>query len=356
MFSADQLLLPISDAQPCGTDLSFSSDLDAIAKARRFDDPSIDQGEWVTEIKEADWGFVIKHCTALLTEQSKDLRLAVWLTEASAKVHHLRGMGEGLRVLAGLLEQFWDRGLYPESDGDDHEQRVGNLSWILGRVPALLREMPLTEGSGTAYSAIDFEVARKQAAAAEKEPFGSSSNRPAEGPTLADMEAAKRKNSARFCAAFNADAHYCMDALLALEKVADDRLGRDSPGFAAARDAIDTMLHAMPAPADGGAAPAPFDGAAAAMADNVMSRQAAPAPVPAGPPGAIHSRTQAIAQLRQVAEFFRRTEPHSPVSYFADKAANAGEQDLHTWLRSVVKDSASLSHIEELLGIDPNNN
>ena len=57
--------------------------------------------------------------------------------------------------------------------------------------------------------------------------------------------------------------------------------------------------------------------------------------------------------MRAIAEFFRRTEPHSPVSYFADKAANAGEQDLHTWLRSVVKDSASLAHIEELLGVPP---
>jgi type VI secretion system protein ImpA len=54
-----------------------------------------------------------------------------------------------------------------------------------------------------------------------------------------------------------------------------------------------------------------------------------------------------------VADFFRRTEPHSPVSYFADKAANAGEQDLHEWLRSVVKDPASMAHIEELLGVKP---
>jgi type VI secretion system protein ImpA len=65
----------------------------------------------------------------------------------------------------------------------------------------------------------------------------------------------------------------------------------------------------------------------------------------------ISNRAQAVAQLRAVAEFFRRSEPHSPASYFADKAAAAAEQDLHTWLRSVVKDQASLAHIEELLGV-----
>jgi type VI secretion system protein ImpA len=65
----------------------------------------------------------------------------------------------------------------------------------------------------------------------------------------------------------------------------------------------------------------------------------------------ISNRAQAVAQLRAVAEFFRRTEPHSPASYFAEKAAQAALQDLHTWLRTVVKDEASLAHIEELLGV-----
>jgi type VI secretion system protein ImpA len=72
--------------------------------------------------------------------------------------------------------------------------------------------------------------------------------------------------------------------------------------------------------------------------------------MPGGPP---QSRTQALAQLREVAEFFRRTEPHSPVAYLAEKAAHWGEQPLHVWLRSVVKDDASFAHIEEMLGVAP---
>src|SRR4051812_33943532 len=120
MFSAEQLLNPISADQPAGADLSFTPDLDAITLARKFDDPSLDQGEWVTDLKEADWDFVVKKCAALLETRSKDLRLAVWLTEAAAKKHQVRGLAEGFRVLSGLIEQYWDQGLYPESDGDDH--------------------------------------------------------------------------------------------------------------------------------------------------------------------------------------------------------------------------------------------
>ncbi len=338
MFLADQLLNPIRDDLPAGADLSFSPELDAITQARKFDDASLDQGEWVTEIKEADWDFVVKKCSSLLQQKSKDLRLAVWLAEAGAKKYRMRGLAEGMLVLAGLFDKFWDQGLFPESDGDDHDQRIGNLSWILARVPALLREMPVTDGNSSKYSTIDFETARKNPTGELK---------------LTDLENAKRANSLPFRTAFAADAQYCMEALLKLEKAADERLGRDSPGFATARDAVDSMIRLMPTA--GGSVPS-NDAPATQDFTSMENDQGMPhsgQPVHAGPPGAIHTRFQALAQLRAVAEFFRRTEPHSPVSYFADKAADAGDQDLAGFLRSVVKDPASMAHIEELLGIKP---
>jgi type VI secretion system protein ImpA len=341
MFTAEQLLIPISSSNPSGVDISFSPELDAIAQARKFDDPSLAQGEWVTELKEADWEFVVQRCVALLTQQSKDLKVAVWLTEAAAKEYHLRGLGEGFRLLAGLCEQYWDLGLYPQADDGDQEQRIGNLSWILSRTRSLVREIPLTEGRHTAWSTVDFEAARKRASAGQE----------TDGlPKLADMEAARRATSASFIAAFNADAQYCLDALRELERVSDAKLGHDSPGFSAARDAVEGMLRVMPAVAAGPTAAEP----AATPAGTDTGGATAPA-APQQPSGPIRTRAQAIAQLRDVARFFRETEPHSPVSYFAEKAASAGEQDLHTWLRSVIKDQGSLAHIEELLGVPPSN-
>jgi type VI secretion system protein ImpA len=343
MFSAEQLLLPISNEQPAGVDLAFSPELDAITLARKFDDPSLDQGEWVADLKEADWDFVVRSCAGLLAGSSKDLRLAVWLTEAGAKRYHLRGMAEGLLVLAGLCEKFWDRGLFPEAEDGDQEQRIGNLSWILSRIPALLREVPITGGPGGSFSSIDFDTARRKASLGD-------ASRPQEGVKLSDMEAARRNNSAAFCASFAVDAQDCLEALRKLERVVDDRLGNDSPAFSSAREAVEAMLRVMPVSAGAAstALPATTE-ASVAAADSAMT-PAVPVS-PAGPPGAINTRAQAIEQLRAVAQFFRRTEPHSPVSYFADKAADAANQDLHTWLRSVVKDSSSLAHIEELLGV-----
>ena len=57
-----------------------------------------------------------------------------------------------------------------------------------------------------------------------------------------------------------------------------------------------------------------------------------------------------MQQLRLVADFFRRTEPHSPVAYLADKAASWGDMPLHLWLRSVIRDPGAIAGVEELLG------
>lgn len=345
MSSIDQLLDPVSGAQACGEDLSFSSELDAIAKARIADDPTLDQGEWVVALKEADWPFVAARCAQLIESKSKDLRLAVWLAEALAKTRHFRGLGDGYALLAGLCEQYWD-GLYPMADEGGYEQRIGNLFWLLTRSPQLICEIPLAEGAGGAYSMADFEAARQRAAGASPAPaqnWGAGLAPADPGPTIAQLDAARQNNSPRFNDALLADARYCLSALNGLERAVDARLGADGPGFRAAREALEKVIHFI----------APLATQKNAGGD---AGSGAPADAPVGNAragamaGPIQSRTQALSQLRLVAEFFRRTEPHSPVAYLADKAADWGEMPLHLWLRSVVKDTAAIAMLEELLG------
>ncbi len=337
MFNIAQLLVPISVASACGDDISFSSEVDDIAKARQHDDPSLDQGEWVVALKEADWPLVAGRCAKLIAAKSKDLRLAVWLAEARAKTHHFRGLGEGYALLAGLCEQYWD-GLYPTADDGQYEQRIGNLCWLLSRTPQLVREMPLTEGQP--FCLADFERARQRPTGGEVAPAPPWGAAAAVDLTLADMEAERRRNSFDFNDQLLADAEYCLAMLEQLERVLDQRLGADGPGFSVAREALRGALHAiapLAARADEGDSAAPAVGA---------GREPSTARVD----GTLQNRAQALAQLRQVADFFRRTEPHSPVAYLADKAAHWGELPLHLWLREVIKDPAAMAGLEELLG------
>jgi len=187
------LLAPISETSPCGEDLLFSADFDAIQHARRFEDPSLDQGEWVTDIKEADWPFVVERSSSLLQTQTKDLRLAVWLTEALAIEEGVSGLTQGYALLTGLCEKYWDH-VHPLPEGDDTEYRLGNVAWLVGRTGDLLRATPLTSSQGRSYSTIDWDVATHVAQAVKRDPDHADDI--ARGkPSIEQIEASKRRCS-----------------------------------------------------------------------------------------------------------------------------------------------------------------
>jgi type VI secretion system protein ImpA len=333
MLNLDKLLAPVNDSRPCGEDLAFSSEIDAIVRARQADDPSIEQGAWVTDLKEADWKFVGKQCAQLIEKRSKDLQLAVWLAEAEARTDGLRGLADGLLLVASLCDHYWD-GLYPLPDEDGHERRIGNLAWMASRIAPLLREIPLTEGQ-PGHALRDFDVARMHG-----------------GDELARLETAKARSASAFYEVLLRDCEHCAGALERIEHSVDQRLGVDGPSFSAAKSGLQSLVLFVKPMLKGSGAPAQA-AAAGAPAQAAPVSAAMPAPALAGAGGPPQSRAQALAQLREVAEFFRRTEPHSPVAYLAEKAAHWGEQPLHVWLRSVVKDDASFAHIEEMLGVAP---
>lgn len=353
MDSTHPLLRSIADASPAGPDFSFSPEFDQIAELRRFDDPTLDQGEWVRDIKTADWPGVAKLCADLLSTQTKDLRLAGWMTEAMAHTRGFAGMAEGLEVCAGLCETFWEP-LHPQPDedapadepGERFEQRIGNLSWLLGQVQELAQTHPLIVGKadGAAFGRRIIEAVRSRKpsdADAELE------------PNEAQIAQALAQTPGDALLASIDGTLAALDALARLQAVVDAQLGLQGPNFSNARTALQDTQHLLRRFAkERGLLQAGADAAASAAGADV-SPDALSAGATAFTGGAPATRAQALAQLRQVAEYFRRTEPHSPVAYLADKAAKWGEVPLHQWLRSVLKDQASLAQIEELLGVEP---
>jgi type VI secretion system protein ImpA len=304
-MSRDALLLPLPGIQGAGEDLSFGPEFDAIVEARRADDPTLPLGDWKErgkEAKVADWGDVADRCAELLATRTKDLRLVGWLTEAWGRMDGAAGLERGLRLQAGLVEGWWEA-VHPRLDDGDAEERIGALNWLLKQV---------IERCGTWLLHDDAPASTR------------------------------------------IDARAALEALRSLQRAVDARLGDEGPSFARAREVLEEIMHALPA--EPPAAPLPdrsgpaWPGAPQVAAAGPISAVAGSDSLAAGPP---QTRAQALQQLRQVAEFFRRTEPHSPVAYLADKAARWGSTDLHHWLRQVVRDDATLARLEDLLGVEP---
>jgi type VI secretion system protein ImpA len=71
-----------------------------------------------------------------------------------------------------------------------------------------------------------------------------------------------------------------------------------------------------------------------------------------GTKGAINSRQDALRRLAEIADFFQKTEPHSPVSYLVQRAVKWGNMPLETWLQDVIKDDSILSQLRQTLGFN----
>jgi len=343
MLELEDLLAPVTDARPTGDDLSFSTEFDAIQEARRADDPTLEQGEWITDIKYADWAAAERMCRELLQARTKDLRLAAWFTEAQAQLHGFPGVALGFRTVSGLFDRYWDD-VHPIAEDGDFEERIGNVSWLLSNALQWLRALPITHSAHGHFGLGDFEAAHARSGSGE--PAGDDDQ-----PGLDVMEAARRDTPHEFYIRLLDAVPDCSAALQELQQSVDTRLGSEGPSFTPVRDQLEHLHKTVRRFAR--EAGVLVDGDAGAESDDAIET-AGEGGTPQAPSngGPIATRRQALAQLRQVAEFFRRTEPHSPVAYLADKAARWGEMPLHVWLKRVIKDDSTLAQVEELLDVD----
>ncbi len=152
----DNLLNPIPGENPSGEDLRYAPIYDQIKEARREEEETA-QGEWVHDVKKADFPLVIKLSTEALATKSKDLQIAAWLTEALVRVEGFPGLRQGTQLLQDLTSTFWET-VYPQLEDGDAELRASPLQWIGTSLGFTLRNVPLNR-AGHAW--VDYIESRK---------------------------------------------------------------------------------------------------------------------------------------------------------------------------------------------------
>jgi type VI secretion system protein ImpA len=241
----DDLLNPIPGDNPSGTNLRYAPVFDKIKEARRQDDDA-PQGEWQRERKVADYKQVIKLAGEALATQSKDLQLAVWLAEAHLHQEGFPGLRQGLELLRGLLETFWDT-LYPEIEDGDLELRSAPIEWAGTRLDDPLRKAPLTRG-GFSY----YKFKESRAVGSEEDASESSQKREAREAAIADgkvtLEEFDKDAAATTTAQYEAWVA-ALDASLetvdSLRTLCDERFGNYAPSFTPLNTALEEVRNAV---------------------------------------------------------------------------------------------------------------
>src|SRR5690349_11612947 len=143
LLYTDDLLAPIPGDHPAGTDLRWTAEWDRIKEARRPHD-DLDSGKWIKKDRKiADWRTVEELASTLLRDRSKDLQLALWLTEAGMKLHGFTGLRDGLRLTRELMVRYWDSGLFPPME-DGPEDRAGPFEWLNNKLVDSIIAIPIT--------------------------------------------------------------------------------------------------------------------------------------------------------------------------------------------------------------------
>lgn len=361
-FDLEALLAPIPGDAPQGPDIredfSAASPYNRLRDARseaRDAERGKDTGDADARDPGPLWRTVRELAVATLAETTKDLEVAAWMTEAYVRSHGLSGLTAGALVMAGLAQRYWDA-FFPLPDDYGVETRVAPVTGLNGRDGngSLIQPLHMTvlfnrpDGSPFAYyqyrqseqlGTLDAER-RQQRIEAGAIPFD-------------DVEREARAAGGPHFAALLSNARAAHDAWQAMAAVIDEKAGADGPSTTAVRDLLGGIMDVARrfAPAEAAQAEAtgsqaePGTGGTGGGAGGGFARVAAS-------PGQIASREEALRALGEIATYFRRTEPHSPLSYTLDEAVRRGRMTLPDLLAELV-DTDARNAILNSLGIRP---
>ncbi len=322
------LLNPIPGDNPSGKTLRYDPVYDKIREARREEDV-LPQGDWSREVKKADFPLVIKLTTEALSTKSKDLQLAAWLTEAIMFRDHIVGLREGLDLLRGFMETFWDT-LYPEIDEGDLEFRAGPLAWVGSKLDGGVRRLPLTKNKLDYFKYQESRRVGYEADAVSEEKAAARATAIAEKKcTAEEFDEAVKVTGDAYYEKLAGNLVAALESLQALETLSDEKFGREAPSFANLRTALEEVQDLVkqyhkPAeevteePAEAPAEEAAEESVAATASGAPAARKKSVAAEPA-------DREDAVQRLAIVAHFLRHESPVNPVPYLLLRALRWGE-------------------------------
>ena len=247
----EKIIAPIAGNSPSGEDLRYSGVYEEIKEARRSDD-TLNQGEWQRDLKTSDWEKVIKIGINTLSNKTKDIQIAVWLSEAFIKKTGFPGLADGLSILAAYLANFWDT-VYPAIDDGDLEFRAGPLSFLNDKVSPSINEIPLTDPASTeGYSYVRWQESRKvgfekdlknQYSDIDENKKKARDEKISEGKITGEQfDAAASRSSKQFYASLAEEITRCKTEFERFDAVVEEKFGRDAPRLSELGKAIDDNL------------------------------------------------------------------------------------------------------------------
>lgn len=357
----DQLLAPISDDSAVGIDPRDNSAQDspyyAIKDARNAARAAERNNMFDSDTSEADaqWQKILDLAPDILQNQAKDLEIASWYTEALIRRFGYQGLRDGFKLIKGLIEQYWDD-LYPLPDEDGLETRVAPLTGLNGEgaegvLIAPIRNVDITEGGEPGpfnfwkyQQVLEVEKIIDEEAKQEKASnlgFGNE-----------DVERAVAESSEAFYINICDDLSEATSVYRGVSALLDEHCGiNDSPPTSNIINILEDCLGAVKHIGKYKIPAADSDTGDFNEDSDTSNSEDLSSTLPSQSTGVVKTREEAFKKLLEISEFFRKTEPHSPISYMLERTVKWGDLPLDSLIRELIPDSSARDYYGSLTGI-----
>jgi len=312
-FDIESLFSEVSAESPCGEDISYDQDYLALERLLQPKGGGVIAAE-EEAAEEPNWSEVADKSYELL-RRSKDLRVVMHFTVALLKLEGFAGLRDGLYLLRGLLERFWDN-MYPHLDPEDNNDPLERINILSALSPGTVveqdpmkfkqrvMEVPLCDSRQMGrFSFRDIQVAKGVITVPEEQR--------AQVPEISVIDAAFRDSEIeKLQSSFEAIESAIEHASAAMEVFSERAYQSQSPDFSDFVTLLKNIRKFLQEYLGGGV-------------EGAVGEAVVPAAGGRGGvqvPGSIQSPQDAIKVLDKVCEYFERHEPSSPVPLLLRRA------------------------------------
>ncbi len=357
--AVEALLAPIADdASGVGADLRASGDeylalKDLRNEARLAEREALkaeDEQDAPLQVAHREWASLVELGAQALAGSTKDLEIGCWVCEGLVRTEGFPGLAYGLELLAGLVEQYWDAGLYPAEEEEGVEDRIAPLAGLLGRdgqgvLVQPVKMLPVSDRSDLPLAALwTFELANAPIPSTQ-DPDTRERLVARQAEQLDSINIAIKTSSLAFLKEVHASALQALASLDRLMDALDSKtgVGRFGSQVSTPLQAIVELIeqkvgHLFTTESDASGS----DGDAVVAAGGGST---------GGGGGPVTSRNQALETVLHVADYFERHEPQSMIAHSLRDVVRRARMPLVDLLAELLPDDAQRSEFLQRAGI-----
>lgn len=351
LFSLERLLNPISADAPCGEDCRQlpESPYQLIKECRHQVRNLERQSSYNSDSRSEQaqrWQTIFDQSQRILSERSKDLEVAVWLLEASLRLHGFNGLKQSIIVITKLLDKFTDT-LHPLAD---HTLPATEKIEIQ---TAALTNLNGAEGNGTLITPIWLTPVTKekqytlwdyqQATALENIKSADRKQKLIDSGvvTLQQFQQDLTHTPDAFLRKLNDDLEDCIIHYQELTNTLTEIYQDLAPPSSKIKNAL-----------------LEFQQTLTTLRPNSAIKQEPEKPhdplisTPTTSPNDHYDRHQLFSELLNIAAKIEQQEPHSPAPYLIKRAVEWGQLSLAELIPKIIQDQNSQHRVFELTGIN----